>query len=127
MTQFDVVAKKWSGGWELFFNEDDVTQSRTLDGAKQQVLDYLATCYPDIAYSDLDIKIHVEDYEDAVYRAKQKTLEAEKLTQEAAEETKALVRMLRFKKGLSLADTAAILGVSKTRVQQLQGKKPQAA
>lgn len=36
-----VTARRWEGGWELWIDEDHVTQSSTLADAEQQVREYL--------------------------------------------------------------------------------------
>jgi hypothetical protein len=57
MDRVGVVATRWSGGWELELDRGGVTQTRTLDGATEQVLDYLSTVEPGIDRSAWKIQV----------------------------------------------------------------------
>ncbi|MEX3596110.1 hypothetical protein [Kocuria carniphila] len=56
-TEITVTARQWSHGWELILDEDNATQVRTLERAKQQVRDYLNTVHPEIDHSELRVHL----------------------------------------------------------------------
>jgi hypothetical protein len=57
MTAIDVIARPWGEGWELEIDEDNITQVRDLDHARQQVIDYLDTAQPEIEHADWQINL----------------------------------------------------------------------
>lgn len=118
---YQVRARRWSGGWELHIADIGVTQVSTLARAEQQVRDYLETLY-DVDVSDVEIDVVPElgGLEDRVRRARKRTKAAELAQREAAQEAKEVARALRAA-GLSVSDTASVLGVSRGRVSQLAG------
>ena len=116
---YTVRARRWSGGWELHIPGAGVTQVSSLARAKDQVRDYLATLY-DLDASGVEVTVVPElgELGRAAAAARKRAREAERARREATEATKRVARQLR-KAGLSVADTAAVLEVSKGRVSQL--------
>lgn len=119
MTSITVTATRWQRGWELWIDDDHVTQSRTLADAAQQVRDYLDTDDETTDHSDWDITIvpDIDGYRDVV-AARKATEEAAKAQADAAARTRSAVRALRDQ-GISTTDCSVILGVSRGRVSQL--------
>jgi len=121
MTTITAAARRWEGGWELILDEDRATQVRTLDRAAQQVRDYLDTHDEGVDHSAWHVAIHVDlgdDTGDQIDQARRATRDAADAQAAAAAQTRELVRRLR-RQGISVTDTAAILGVSRGRVSQL--------
>jgi DNA-directed RNA polymerase specialized sigma subunit len=118
---FNVTARRWRGGWELHIDngEAGVTQCRTLDQAEQEVRDYLETLH-DRDFSDAEIHVVPElgGLERDVAAARRETEAAAAAQIAAAEHSRRVVRALRAS-GLSVTDTAAVLGISRGRVSQL--------
>ncbi|MFZ4896405.1 antitoxin HicB [Plantibacter sp. Mn2098] len=117
----EVTATRWEGGWELAIDDDPVTQVRTLDRAAQQVRDYLDTAEPNIDHSDVEVRIHAEldgNLGRRIQETRAATLEAHERQMEAARQARLVVRELRAAH-VSVADAAALLGVSRGRVSQL--------
>lgn len=114
-----VTANRWAHGWELILDEDHATQVRTLAKAPQQVRDYLDTLYPEQDHGDLVVHVVYAKVEEQLRQVRSAQLAAQQAEEEAAQKFRAIVTGLR-KEGISLADTAAILDVSKSRVQQLE-------
>lgn len=112
-------AIKWDGGWELHIDNEGVTQVRTLDKAVAQVRDYLETVH-DRDFSDVEVEIipDLNGLERAIIDTRHEIQEAANAQLRAAEHSRKLARALRDK-GLSVTDTAAVLGVSRGRVSQL--------
>ena len=122
MSTYTVNATRWRGGWELHIDGEGVTQCRTLDQAAQQVIDYLETVHDDQDFSGDDTHIEIGydlgGVEREIAEVKDETTTAARLQLEAARHLRALVAKLRGE-GLSVTDTAAVLGVSRGRVSQL--------
>jgi DNA-directed RNA polymerase specialized sigma24 family protein len=123
MNTVKVTASQWAHGWELFFDDGDddgVTQTRTLAGAEQQVRDYLDSMHPEINHADWLIEVvpQLGSVLAEVHVAKAASVAAQQALASAAQQMRTAVKGLRAK-GLSLADTATVLGVTKTRAQQL--------
>ena len=118
-TTYTVRAVKWSGGWELHIGDIGVTQVRTLDKAAAQVRDYLETLH-DEDMKDVEIVVvpALNGLEKEVVAARREVSEAAKAQRHAAERSRAIARELRAT-GLSVTDTAAVLGISRGRVSQL--------
>lgn len=118
---YEVNARRWSGGWELHIEGEGVTQVRTLDRAVDQVRDYLATMH-DRDFDDVDIEIvpDLGGLEREVAEARRETAAATEAQRRAADHARSVARRLR-EEGLSVSDTAAVLGVSRGRVSQLVG------
>lgn len=122
MNAVAVTATRWSQGWELTLegDEDPATQVRTLDKARQQVIDYLDTVDPDVDHSDWTITVTPADEAVAqqVHAVREGTLAAARAQDAAARSTRDLVAALD-REGYKSADIAGLLGVSRARVSQL--------
>lgn len=119
MTTLNIAARRWSGGWELWNGEDCWTQVQHLADARQQVVDYLDTVEEDVDHSDWDITITPDIASAAqVKAARVATEQASQLQKEAATAWREAALALRAE-GLTVSDTAAIMGVSRGRVSQL--------
>ena len=119
MSTITVTAHRWSGGWELHHDGDPITQTSTLDKAEQQVRDYLDTIEPDIEHSEWKVEVipDLGKLADEVAAARAATEAASMASVAAAQRSREVVRRLRAA-GLSVTDTAAVLGVSRGRVSQ---------
>ncbi|RAX21342.1 antitoxin HicB [Actinomyces sp. Z5] len=114
-----VTATRWSGGWELELDDDHHTQVAHLDRARQQVIDYLDTVDETTDHSSWEIDIVPEvDSLAQVRAAKEASARAKALQEEAATAWREAALALRAE-GLSVSDTAAIMGISRGRVSQL--------
>lgn len=115
-----VTAHKWEGGWELHLDGEPITQVTTLDKAAGQVRDYLDTVSPEIDHSDWKVLVQAEIGElgDEVTAARVATEKAAAASIAAAKKSREAARRLR-KAGMSVTDSAVILGVSRGRVSQL--------
>ncbi len=113
-------ARRWAHGWELWLDGEASTQVATLDKAAQQVRDYLDTVDPDVDHSDwtIDVTADLGGIEDQVREARAATRAAADAQEIAAVRSREVARQLR-EAGLSVTDSAAILGVSRGRVSQL--------
>jgi hypothetical protein len=116
---YTVTAKRWKHGWELHIDKVGVTQSRTLGAADQMVRDYIETLL-DIDASDAEVVIVPElgGLEERARQVREHAKAAEQARREAVREARELAAALRAE-GLSISDTAAVLGVSRGRVSQL--------
>jgi hypothetical protein len=116
---YTVTAKRWEHGWELHIDGIGVTQSRLLADAEAMVRDYLAADdVADAETAEVTIRPDLDGMEDLVLAVRAQTEQAQTAQQEAAKAVRNLVTQLR-QAGLSVADTAAVLGVTKGRVSQL--------
>lgn len=119
MSGYNVRAVKWEHGWELHVEDVGVTQCRTLATAVQQVRDFVATMLDtDVGDAEVHLSVAVGGIEQDVEHARKMTAEAIQKQQQAATESRRVVRELR-NAGLSVADTAAVMDLSKGRVSQL--------
>lgn len=119
MTEVRITARRWSGGWELWHEEECWTQVARLADARQQVIDYLDTTDESIDHSGWEITVIPDVTSTAqVKAARQAAQAAARLQQEAASAWRQAALSLRAE-GLSIADAATIMGVSKGRVSQL--------
>ncbi|MGK2310309.1 antitoxin HicB [Cutibacterium sp. V947] len=118
-SQLTVHAIRWSGGWELHLDDDNCTQVRTLDQADRQVRDYLDTLDEATSHDDWDITIipEIGGYDQAM-AARAQTRAAIEAQAAAAVASREAVRTLRAQ-GLTMAECASILGVTRGRVAQL--------
>jgi DNA-directed RNA polymerase specialized sigma subunit len=119
LMSYNVTAKRWARGWELHIDDIGVTQCRTLDSAQDMVRDYLRLDgYEDYSTADVVINVYLDGLErevDAVHQEAEAAAEAQK---KAGEHARELATALRDQ-GLSVTDTATVLGVSRGRVSQL--------
>ncbi|WP_048780555.1 antitoxin HicB [Actinomyces urogenitalis] len=119
MTALNITARRWSGGWELWNDDDCWTQVAHLADARQQVVDYLDTVDEGTDHSGWDVTITPDVSSAAqVKAARQATERAALLQKEAASAWREAAIALRAE-GLSVSDTAAVMGVSRGRVSQL--------
>lgn len=121
MNTVNVTARKWSGGWELEIDADNITQARVLTNAEQQVKDYLDTIDSNTSHDWWTINIVpiIGELAAEVREAKAETAKAAELQQEAARRTRNVVHELR-EQNLSVSDIATVLSISRGRVSQLQ-------
>ena len=118
-TTYNVTAKRWKHGWELHIDGVGVTQSRTLDTAEQMVRDYIETLTDkDVSRDTVVITPDLGELDRKVTTVRDLLAAADRQQQEARNSYRALAADLRAA-GLSVSDTAAILGVSRGRVSQL--------
>lgn len=116
---YTVTAKRWEKGWELHIDGVGVTQSRTLADAERMVRDYLRLDeHADFETATVHIVPDLGSLHAEVQRAREHTRAAEVAQREAAAEARRVARELR-RAGLSVTDTATVLGVSRGRVSQL--------
>ncbi len=119
ITTYNVTAKRWKHGWELHIDGVGVTQSRTLDTAEQMVRDYIETLTDtDVSAGTVVIVPELGALDRKVKKVREQLAIADRRQQEASSAYRALAADLRAS-GLSVSDTAAILGVSRGRVSQL--------
>lgn len=119
MTTYVVRAKRWAHGWELHIDGVGVTQSRTLDGAEQMVRDYVETLTDrDVSDATVVIEPDLGGLEAKAADVRMQIERAQRESRQAAAASRALASELRAA-GLSVSDTAAVLGVSRGRVSQL--------
>ncbi|MGH3171501.1 MAG: hypothetical protein ACRDN0_37275 [Trebonia sp.] len=116
---YNVTAKRWKHGWELHIDGIGVTQSRTLDTAEQMVRDYIETLTDkDVSGDKVVITPDLGELDRKVTTVRELLAAADRQQQEARNSYRALAADLRAA-GLSVSDTASILGVSRGRVSQL--------
>ncbi|MGO2822528.1 MAG: antitoxin HicB [Brachybacterium tyrofermentans] len=122
MSAVTVVATRWTQGWELTLEgeEDAATQVRTLDKARQQIVDYLDTVDPEVDHADWVVTVIPADETDAqkIRAVREGTAAAAIAQEEAARSTRNLIADLD-KKQYKSADIAGLLGISRGRVSQL--------
>lgn len=114
------IATRWERGWELSIDGETVTQVSTLDKAEQQLLDYLETVHEDVPRDQWKVTVvpDLGTLTEHVATARRATIEAARSQEAAATLSRQVARELR-EHGLSVSDSAAILGVSRGRVSQL--------
>lgn len=116
---YNVTATRWDDGWELDIDGIGVTQCRSLGSAEHMVRDYLRLeGVADWETAEIEISVDLHGLEETAAKSRQKTARATEAMKEAAAESRAVAKELR-ERGLSVADTATVLGVSKGRVSQL--------
>jgi hypothetical protein len=116
---YAVTARRWKHGWELHIDGVGVTQSRTLATADQMVRDYIETLTDqDVSTADVVITPELGALGKKVTTVRAQVDAAERAQRDAAKAKRELADDLRAA-GLSVSDTAAILGVSRGRVSQL--------
>jgi DNA-directed RNA polymerase specialized sigma subunit len=116
---FEVHARRWDGGWELHISENDVTQAHSLSEAESVIRDYLAVEH-DVEPGSFEVRIvpEIDGLEDEAAQLRRDIGQLQDTQLEVAARSRALAQRLR-ERGLSGADTAAVLGVSPQRVSQL--------
>ncbi len=120
MTRYAVTARRWEHGWELYDGEEILTQSATLADAAGEVRDYLATEHggePD--EYEVSVLADLGGVELEVVEAAKRVAAAQAESIAAAGEWCHLASVLRRQCGLSVRDTAAVMGISPGRVSQL--------
>jgi len=96
-----------------------VTQSRTLDGAEQMVRDYIETLTDrDVGDASVVMEFDLGGLEAKAAEVRKQVEHAQQESRAAAAASRALASALR-KEGLSVSDTAKVLGISRGRVSQL--------
>jgi DNA-directed RNA polymerase specialized sigma subunit len=116
---YTVRAVRWDGGWELHIQDIGVTQVRTLAHADAQARDYLKSLLGiDTTCIDVVIVPDLGGLEDEAREIRHELDDAAAALLRAAEHSRRIVRALRDK-GLSVTDTAAVLGVTRGRISQL--------
>lgn len=122
MTAVTVIATRQPQGWSLTTTGEGqvVAEVRTLDKARQWVIDHLDTVDPDCDHAEWVITVIPADPTDAqrVRAVRDGTAAAARAQEEAARATRDLVADLDRKQYKS-ADIAGLLGISRGRVSQL--------
>jgi len=119
VSEYNVVAVKWAHGWELHVEDVGVTQCRTLATAEIQVRDFVGTMFDtDAGDAVIHLTVAVAGLEKDVEQARRLTAEAVERQHQAATESRRVARELR-RAGLSVADTAVVMEISKGRAAQL--------
>jgi hypothetical protein len=127
VTTYVVRAKRWAHGWELHIDGIGVTQSRTLDRAEQMVRDYVETLTDrDVSDATIVIEPDLGGLEAKAADVREQIEQAQRENRQAAAASRALAGELRAA-GLSVSDTATVLGVSRGRVSQLVSGSHQVA
>jgi len=117
---YTVRAKRWARGWELHIDGEGVTQTRVLPGADAVARDYLASLHDaDFSAAAITVVPDLGGIEADVRRVRAESAEAAAVQARAGANARAVVRALRRDLGLSVTDTATVLGVSRGRVSQL--------
>lgn len=118
MSQYTVTATREGKWWVLDVDGVGVTQARSLGAAAEWVRDLIRTMTgDDDPQFEISTRVRGADVE-AAKAAQRRIEDAERDLREAAGVVRAVVRDLGAA-GVSQQDTAAILNVSRQRVQQL--------
>lgn len=118
---YRVQAKRWEHGWELHIDGVGVTQSRTLHDAEAMVRDYLEVDdATDARTAEIHLHLDLDGLEELIRDAKNQVALASFQQEAAAQAWRSVAARCRAV-GLSVADTATALGISKGRVSQLIG------
>lgn len=116
---FVAHARRFEHGWELHVEGVGVTQVSALDHAESQVRDLVETLTDaDAAHAPVEVVLDFGSLGDRTQQARDLARHAAALQQQAAHETRTLVKELRAQ-GVTVADVAYLLGVTKGRVSQL--------
>lgn len=119
MTKYVAHARRWARGWEIHVDNIGVTQVRSLDRAAEYACELVEIMTGrSISPSDIDVLIHPRSMNEKVRRAREKTRKAHEAQVEAARFTRDVVAELR-EEGLTPADIAGLMGISRGRVTQL--------
>lgn len=122
MTGSRVTARavRWKHGWELWDGDEVLTQSGTLADAVGEVQDYLATALGGDPEDYLvSIEVDLGGAEADVSEAARMVADSQVASVAAANRWRQLAARLRFELGLSVRDTATVMGISPGRVSQL--------
>jgi len=119
MKTYVARARRWDRGWEIHVDNVGVTQVRSLDRAVDFACE-LVEIMTGKAIEPEQIVLHVspESINTKVRRAREKTRQAQEAQIQAAQFTRDVVAELRSQ-GLSPADIAGLMGISRGRVTQL--------
>lgn len=128
MTAYAVSARRWEHGWEhgweLHIDGIGVTQSRTLDTAGKMARDYIESLTGrDTAGDEVIVRPDLGGLEDKAAAVRERVERTQREAGEAAAASREIARQCRAA-GLSVSDTATILGVSRGRVSQLVAGRP---
>jgi DNA-directed RNA polymerase specialized sigma subunit len=118
MKVYNVIATRWSHGWELAIEGAGVTQSRTLADAERMVRDYLALDGHRSTDMEIVISPQVDEFVNDVAAVRSEVQELVDAQQRVAARSREIARRLKDA-GLTGADAAAVLGVSPQRMSQL--------
>ena len=123
----EVTAKRWQHGWELWADGEIMTQATTLADAAGEVRDYLATEHGgEPGDYQVTVTADLGGVEDDVHDTARRMTQVQQESVALAEHWRALAAQLRAA-GLSIRDTATVMGVSPGRVSQLIKTEPPAA
>jgi DNA-directed RNA polymerase specialized sigma24 family protein len=119
MKNYVAHAKRWKRGWEIHVDSVGVTQVRSLDRAVEQACDLveIMTGRP-ITPAQVTLEVHPRSINDKVRRAREKTRQAQEAQVQAALFARKVITELRDE-GLSPADIAGLMGITRGRVTQL--------
>jgi len=122
---YQVRAVRWPHGWELHIDGVGVTQVRSLSRAEQQVRDYIETLLDvDASTAVINVMPQLGNVQKIVDAARKRSRAAEEAQRKAAEEMRSVVVRLRSS-GLSVDETARVMGFSPGRVSQIAKKATQ--
>jgi predicted XRE-type DNA-binding protein len=118
-------AVRWDKGWEVHIEGVGVTQSHTLAGTEQAARDYISSLYDLADNADFEVTVvpRLGEIAELVKTAKAKRKEADEANSAAAAAARSVTAKL-LANGLSTADAATVLGVTKGRVSQLTSAGP---
>lgn len=121
MTTHVVRATRWAHGWELDIPGYGITQSRGLADAEMMVRDYLGADIGEDAAAAAEVRIvpDLGGLEDAAAEVRAVNDSLVKATRDGAARAREVARRL-LDAGLSGADAAVVLGISKQRMSQLR-------
>lgn len=116
---YNVRAIRWTHGWELHIDGIGVTQCHTLADAERMVRDYLeCDDIADATTAEIRITPELDGLETEARESAELTAKAALAQRQAAARARQLAHQLRDA-GLSVTDTAVVMGVSRGRVSQL--------
>jgi len=119
MRTYTAHAKRWDRGWEIHVDSVGVTQVRSLDRAIESACDLVEIMTGKvITQKQVILEIHPKSINERVRRAREKTQRAQEAQVQAAQFTREVISELR-NEGLSPADIAGLMGITRGRVTQL--------
>ncbi len=129
MTTVDVAAKRWEQGWELHVSDDrgpiGVLPARRLSQAQRAVRDYIA-CNDGVEPTTVVVRLAARfdnGLDEEIVAVRADLDDVERAQREAAARSRRLALLLR-EAGLSGADIAVVLRISRQRVSQLVKSTP---